>query len=368
MLADSGYLNERETFWQNKKRERKGLAPLKPLYTRDEALESVKFFKGMEYEKPIEILPGMILTLFDAGHILGSAIIQLELSEKGRTSTIVFSGDLGHAGAPILRPPKKIKQADLIVMESTYGDRMHRPWDETWLEIEQVLHQAKSDGGNVLIPAFAVGRSQELLYLFKRNYENWAMDRWHIFLDSPMAIETTKVYGQYSNTYNATAKSINGKSKSLFDIPNLHYSLSTKDSIAINNIRSGAIILAGSGMCTGGRIKHHLKHNAWRRETHVLIVGFQAEGTLGRKLVNGTKFINLWGESISVNANIHTINGLSAHADQQGLLNWLSAFNRRNKISLVHGESKAMETLSYEINYRFNIRPSIATKNMLIEL
>jgi len=193
MLEDSGYLNENEAHWENKKRERKGLKLLEPLYTRDDARQTEKHFRSVEYGKPEEILPGVRLTLRDAGHILGSAIAELELSEAGRSRKVVFSGDLGHRGAPILRDPELVSHADLVVLESTYGDRLHRPWEQTWSEIGDVISNARSGKGNILIPSFAVGRTQELLYVFKRNHDDWGLGDWQVYLDSPMAIEATEV-------------------------------------------------------------------------------------------------------------------------------------------------------------------------------
>ncbi len=346
MLQDSGYLNEKEAQWENKKRERKGLELVEPLYTRDEARAAHQLFQGLDYGAEHDILPGVKVTLQDAGHILGSAIAELRLTEGERSRTIVFSGDLGHKGAPILCDPEMIKHADLVVMESTYGDREHRAWDDTWQEMGEIISSAKSGKGNILIPAFTVGRTQELLYAFKTNFEAWGIGDWEVFLDSPMGIEATEVYSKHTKIYDERAKEINHKDGSPFDLPNLHMSRDTQDSMAINQLKSGAIIIAGSGMCTGGRIKHHFKYNIWRERAHVLIVGFQARGTLGRALVDGAKHIRLWGETIQVKAQVHTIGGLSAHADQQGLLDWYSHFEGRPRVVLVHGEQEAMNVLA----------------------
>lgn len=346
MLQDSGYLNEKEAQWENKKRERKGLELIEPLYTRDEARDAHKQFQGLDYGVEHEILPGVKVTFGDAGHILGSAIAQLQLTEGERSKTVVFSGDLGHRGAPILRDPELIKHADLVVMESTYGDRVHRGWEETWQEMGEVISSAKSGKGNILIPAFTVGRTQELLYAFKANYDTWRIGDWEVFLDSPMGIEATEVYARHSKIYDTSARELLKRDGNLFELPNLHMSRDTQDSMNINRLKSGAIILAGSGMCTGGRIKHHFKYNIWREQAHVLIVGFQARGTLGRALVDGVKHIRLWGETIQVKAQVHTIGGLSAHADQQGLLDWYGCFEGKPRVVLVHGEQEAMAALA----------------------
>jgi len=349
LLKDSGYLNEREVEWQNRKRQRKHLPLIEPLYSMADAELVMDQFVPLDYGVETEILPGVKIRLNDAGHILGSSIVEMWLSDKGVTRKLVFSGDLGHRGAPILQDPAIIKQADLVIMESTYGDRDHRPWDETWDELEQVLLSARHDKGIVMIPSFAVGRTQELLHAFNLNYEKWQLDRWAIFLDSPMAIEATEVYSNHRELYDRETRDLQQHNGNPFVLPNLHLSRSADDSMAINQIRSGAIVIAGSGMCSGGRIKHHFKHNIWRRNCHVLIVGFQARGTLGRMLVDGAKQINLWGEVVSVSAKIHTIGGFSAHADRDGLLEWYGHFDGRPPLALVHGEPEAIEPLAEQV-------------------
>ncbi len=349
LLKDSGYLNEREVEWQNRKRQRKHLPLIEPLYTMADAELVMDQFVPLDYSVETEILPGVKIRLNDAGHILGSSIVEMWLSDKGVTRKLVFSGDLGHRGAPILQDPAIIKQADLVLMESTYGDRDHRPWDETWDELEQVLLNAKHDKGIVMIPSFAVGRTQELLYAFNMNYEKWQLEKWAVFLDSPMAIEATEVYSSHRELYDRETKALQQRNGNPFKLPNLHISRSADDSMAINQIRSGAIVIAGSGMCSGGRIKHHFKHNIWRRNCHVLIVGFQARGTLGRLLVDGATQINLWGEVVSVSAKIHTIGGFSAHADRDGLLEWYGHFDGRPPLALVHGEAQAIEPLAEQV-------------------
>ncbi len=349
LLKDSGYLNEKEVEWENRKRERKHKPLLEPLYTLEEAKAVMDQFVPLDYGVETEILPGVQIRLNDAGHILGSSIVEMWLTAEGVTRKLVFSGDLGHHGAPILQDPAMIKEADLVLMESTYGDRDHRSWDETWAELEEVLLNARHDKGIVMIPAFAVGRTQELLYAFNFNYDKWQLDRWSIFLDSPMAIEATEAYSRHRNLYDPETKALERQNGNPFMLPNLHMSRSAEDSIAINRIRSGAIVIAGSGMCTGGRIKHHFKHNIWRQNCHVLIVGFQARGTPGRQLVDGARKINLWGETVSVAAKIHTVGGFSAHADRHGLLNWYDNFEGRPPIALIHGEPEAIAPLAEQV-------------------
>lgn len=352
MLQDAASLIEKDAERENRRRLRQGKRLVEPLYTRNDAEKAVRQFKALDYDIEQKILPGIQARLQDAGHILGSAIVELWLEENGQRRKLVFSGDLGHAGAPILHNPEVIREADLVVLESTYGDREHRSWDATLAELREVFHAAGRSEGNILIPAFAIDRSQELLYLFKRYAKEWGIDRWSVFLDSPMAIEATEVYARHWKLFNAETTRRRKKDGGTFDMPNLHFSRTAAQSMAINRVRAGAIIIAGSGMCTGGRIRHHFKHNLWRESCHIIFVGFQAQGTLGRQLVDGAKTVRLWDESIRVAAQIHTIGGLSAHADQSGLMNWYRNFATRPTVALVHGESKPMEALAQKLSVR----------------
>ena len=368
MLEDAGYLNERGVFWENKKRERKDLPLLEPLYTQADARAVLDNFNGLDYASTRQLAPGINLTLHDAGHILGSAIVQLDLVENGEARTLVFSGDLGHRGAPILKDPAILTHADLVMLESTYGDRLHRSWEATWQELGEIFKSARKDKGNILIPAFTVGRTQELLYMLGQHYDEWQIADWQIFLDSPMAIEANQIYSKHSNLYDKQAKQRFKDCGNPFDLPNLRLTKSTEDSMNINKLQSGAIIIAGSGMCTGGRIKHHLKHNLWRRHCHIIFVGFQARGTPGRALVDGSKQLSLWGEAINVNAKIHTIGGLSAHADQDGLCDWYKNFSNRPVVKLVHGEPEAQKVLIERLKTELNAPVSAARKGEVLDL
>ncbi len=356
MLADSAYLQEKEAEWQNRDHGGSGRERVEPLYTRDDAARTQGSFRALEYGSPQEIADGVRVTMHDAGHILGSAIAELEVTENGRTRRIVFSGDLGHRGAPILRDPAILSRADLVVMESTYGDRLHRSWQDTWLEMGEIISNARSERGNILIPAFTVGRTQELLYVFNQNSEKWGLGDWRIFLDSPMGIAATGIYERHAKVYDRRAAEFNTRHHGLFDLPNLYMSETPKESMVINQIRSGAIVIAGSGMCTGGRIKHHLKHNIWREACHVMIVGFQARGTPGRALVDGASRIRLWGKDFDVAAKIHTIGGLSAHADQRGLLDWYAGFDDKPPVCLVHGEPESMDALADKLTKDYDAK------------
>ena len=349
MLRDAAFIAEKDAEWENRKRARKGLDPITPLYTRRDADRAMRAFKGLDYDSPTDILAGVTVTLRDAGHILGSSIVELELSEQGCARRIAFSGDLGNVGAEILRDPAWVERADLVLLESTYGDRLHRSQDSTMQEMSDVLAAARSAGGHILIPAFAVGRTQDLLYLFGRHFDEWDLGHWSIHLDSPLAIEATEIYLQHTDLYDAAAKAHFAAAHSLAGLPNLHFSRTPQQSMALNRLAGPAIIIAGSGMCTGGRIRHHLKHNIWRRNCHLVIAGFQARGTLGRQLVDGAKHIRLWGETIRVEAQIHTLGGFSAHADQQGLIDWYRHISGRPPVVLVHGEPESQAVLAEKL-------------------
>lgn len=368
MLKDAGFLSEKDAEWENRKRERKGLEPVEALFTVEDARIAMRQFKGLVYTKKQRILPGVTLRLADAGHILGSSIVELWLDDGAETRKLVFSGDLGRSGMPVLEDPAVIQQADRVIMESTYGDRLHRSWDDTYREIHKVLNDATGAKGNILIPAFAVGRTQEILYLFAKYYEEWKLDRWLIFLDSPMAIEATRVFTENADLFDEDAAELWRQNSNSPLLPNLRISRTPNQSMAINRIRKGAIIIAGSGMCTGGRIKHHLKHNIWRRNCQLVISGFQARGTPGRALVDGAKHIRLWGEEIRVAAQVHTIGGLSAHADQPALKNWYANFKGRPPVTLVHGEERAIEGLSGCLREQLSAPVHIARKGELLEL
>ncbi len=368
MLKDSAFLYEKDVQWENRKRARKGLKMVEAMYSVEDAKSAMKQFKGLVYQQKKRILPNVILQLNDAGHILGSSIVELWLEDEGQQRKLVFSGDLGRSGMPILEDPAVIGDADLVIMESTYGDRLHRSWGETQKEIAEVLAIATNGSGNILMPAFSVGRTQEILYLFAKYYKHWQLDRWQIFLDSPLAIEATRIFMNNSDLFDDDMQALFQQNKQQSILPNLHISRTTNQSIALNRVHSGAIIIAGSGMCSGGRIKQHLKHNIWRSDCHVIISGFQARGTLGRKLVDGAKRIKLWGETVQVAASIHTIGGLSAHADQAGLKNWYSNFNNHPQLVLVHGEPQAQECLSKVLQTELNVNAIIAKRGQKVDL
>lgn len=368
MLKDSAFLQEREVQWQNKKRRRKGLEPIAPLYTIDDAEAAVKQFETCGYDEMVSVLSGVDMRLQDAGHILGAAIVELWLDDGVNKRKLVFSGDLGHANVPILRDPAIVEEADLVMLESTYGDRLHRSWEDTQHELSEVVKDATTGSGNILIPAFAVGRSQLILYWLAKNYDELGLSRWHIFLDSPMAIEATRVYTKYIDLYDDLAQKIWQQNQQQPLLPNLHMTKETEDSKAINKVKSGAIIIAGSGMCTGGRIRHHLKNNASRKDNHIIIVGFQALGTTGRAIVDGKKDIRIQGDRVSIDAKVHTVGGLSAHADQAGLISWYENFKNSPPIVLVHGEEEPQKILAKKLREKSGAQVYIARNEEIFDI
>ncbi|MBK5935612.1 MBL fold metallo-hydrolase RNA specificity domain-containing protein [Halorhodospira halophila] len=353
LLRDAAFLAERDAAIENKKRRRRHDEPVEPTYTVADAEQAIDALVGHAYDEPWQPVPGVTVRLRDAGHILGSAIVEMWLEAGGERRKVVISGDLGHAGAPILRDPAQVGDADLLVMESTYGDRDHRSWEETWAELGEIIRNARASRGNILVPAFAVGRTQELLYILARHYEEWELGDWSVFLDSPMAIEATKVYARFPELYDAETAAFYAEPENhRFQLPNLRLTPQAEDSMAINRVQSGALIIAGSGMCNGGRIRHHFKHNLWRRNCNVIMVGFQAQGTPGRALVDGARELTLWGEPVRVGATVHTVGGLSAHAGRSELIAWAEHFANGPRVALVHGESGAMDSLAEALRSR----------------
>ncbi len=368
LLLDSASLQERDAIYQNKRRARKNQSALEPLYTTDDALDALQQFQGLKYKQKQEILPGIVIRYQDAGHILGSAAVELWLTENGQTKKLVFSGDIGHYDTPILNDPAVITEADLVLMESTYGNRLHRNRELTENEIGEVIQTARHQKGNILIPAFAIGRSQEILYMMGTHYDEWELDRWNIFLDSPMAIEASKIYWEYSHLYDEEASKLRNQLDTMPKLRNIHFTRSVEESQAINRIKSGAIIIAGSGMSTGGRILHHYKENIWRKECHIIIVGYQAYGTLGRRLVNGDEQVRIHGDYYRLRAQVHTVGGLSAHADQAGLLRWIGGFTSNPQVFVVHGDSDVRESFSALLEDQLQLRSRVAHSGDKVDL
>jgi metallo-beta-lactamase family protein len=346
LLKDAANLQKRDVEWENKRRRRAGKDELEPIYTLEDVEQALTQCEGITYSHRIPITADIDICFLDAGHILGSSIVQVFINENGQEKKLVFSGDLGNSYAALLQDPTVVKEADILLLESTYGDRNHRSMDETLEEFEAIIDESTESGGNILIPSFAVGRTQEILFRLGELYQKGKLRHHEIYLDSPMAIAVTEIYHRYQNIFNKEDKKVMAKGcdKSLHNfLPNLHFSISTEESIELNKVEKGNIIIAGSGMCNGGRIRHHLKHNLWRDNAHLLIVGYQAIGTPGRALVDGASVFKVAGEEVVVRAKIHTLGGFSAHASQSQLLDWINNFDKHPKLYLVHGEAETKQ-------------------------
>jgi len=352
VLMDSAKIAEEDFKTARKKALRRGEEKLvrEPIYTIDDVKAVFDLnIQYAEYDKAITLSPGVKATFRNAGHILGSATIQIDFTEAEQSKTVVFSGDLGNQHDVIMPVPTAVKQADALYIESTYGDRNHRSLQESVKEFKSVIINTLSNQGNVLIPSFAIERSQEILLLLKQMYYDKELPVCKVFLDSPMAIRATQIYSQYHHELNDAANQLFARDNSIFDFPYLQYSLKGDDSMRINNEESGCIIIAGSGMCSGGRILHHFKHRLWDARNSVMFVGYQVEGTLGRQMVDGIEAIHIYREKIKVNAKIHMINGFSAHADQSDLLAWMEGFEKLDKVFLIHGERDKQELFKQAI-------------------
>ena len=370
MLEDSAKLAEADAERARRRlREGRGNhddeAEREPLYTLDDVARTLRHVRPVDYDVPTPLFPGLALTLRDAGHILGSGTVALAHTDsKGTTATLVFSGDIGPRGTPILRDAAPVPHADLLLLEATYGGRLHRERAATVAELGRIFQEAWRDHGNVVIPAFAVGRTQEILYWFAQHGEDWGLGRWRIFLDSPMASKVLGVYERHTELFDEEAKRVWATRSHPLRLPNLHLCESTEESIAINRVESGAIIIAGSGMANGGRVRHHLRHRLPFERNHVVFVGYQAQGTLGRRLVDGAAYVRVLGSEVPVRAQRHTVGGLSAHADQAGLLEWYSRVGGRPETVLVHGEDDARHALARELRHRFGADVALAEPGM----
>ncbi len=349
MLRDSAGLYLRDLEHKNVRNARRGKPKIDPVYSLEDVEAALAQCKAYPYEKPVPVSDEVSVRFFDAGHILGSAIVELTVVEAGKSRTVVFSGDLGKQDSVLMNPPANLPHADVLLCESTYGDREHRGEQDTQQQLCDVLHETWSAGGSVMIPSFAVGRTQDILFQLGCLYHDGKLDNWQIFLDSPMAIAVTRVYDHWLKALNDDGvRCLSAAHRDSLEkfLPTLTLTGDTEQSMAINRVNGGAIIIAGSGMCTGGRIRHHFKHRIWDARNAVVFTGFQAQGTLGRVLVDGAKKIKMFGEAFVVKARIETLGGLSAHAGQSGLAEWIGGFNPPPKTLLVHGEAQAQDALA----------------------
>jgi metallo-beta-lactamase family protein len=337
MLRDSAHIQEKEAEWRTKKALRQGKHRIfEPLYTGEDVAAVLPLFAETEYGKTGRVGKGLKYCFIDAGHILGSSTFALWYQDSPVEKKIVFSGDIGNKGNPIIADPQLTTTADYVVMESTYGNRLHKSAGESVDELVEAVKVTFKRGGNVIMPVFAVGRTQDLLYILNETVREKRLPPFDVYIDSPLAEEATKVYLTYQQYFDEEA----GKFSRVIrgDAIKVHFTESMEESQAINRIKSGAVVMAGSGMCEGGRVAHHLKHNLWRPECSIVFTGFQARGTLGRRIVDGATHVHVLGEDIAVAAKVYTINGFSAHADQSGLLEWLSSFTSMPEVFVVHGE------------------------------
>ena len=348
IMLDSAFLNEQDVRRKNRRKKRKSKALIEPLYSTEDALHAMDFFgRKANYNQAIDVAEGIRVNFIDAGHILGSACVFLELEENGKKRTVLFSGDLGSNDRAILRDPNKPPHADVVVMETTYGDRNHKELEPSIDELFEAINDTIARGGNVIIPTFALERAQELLYYLHQGWKEKRLPRGlQTFLDSPMAISATNVFSRHPECYDEETKKLFAAGHDPFDFPSLHFTRESIESIALNNIHSGALLLAGSGMCTGGRVRHHLKNNIWRKECSIVFVGYAARGTLARRIVDGAKTVSIFGDEFAVNAKIYTIGGFSAHAGQNELLAWHQATGKPQTTYLVHGEEDSMKTFA----------------------
>ena len=360
MLPDSGHIQENEIEWVNRKRMRAGKKPNDPIYTEQDAIDCLEIFKGLEYNVPVKINDEISFVLKDAGHMLGSAIVELYLKEDGKEKKVVFTGDLGNKNLPIINDPVNIDSADVLVMESTYGDRLHSSIVDQSSKFIQIILDTIRRGGNVIIPSFAVGRTQELLYEINKYLTDdrikEELSKIPVSVDSPLAVNATRIFESQHTYYDEEALSylLKGDNPLVFD--NLHLIETSEESQALNDDPEPKIIISASGMCEVGRIKHHLKHNLYRSECTVLFVGYQAEGTLGRKIMNGEPLVKIFGEEIAVKAEVKAVDAFSGHADRDGLLGWIAAMKKKpEQIFIVHGELEAQNVLKEYIQQGFKI-------------
>jgi metallo-beta-lactamase family protein len=364
MLVDSAHLQMEEAAYQARKARRRGQAVAAPLYDMTDVLHCAELFRPVAgYDQPVKLNDRVTAIFHDAGHILGSAAIELQTS-SGR---LLFSGDLGNLHQPIVKDPCVAPKVDVLLIESTYGDRQHKSMMDTVAEFKTAIDTVIPNDGNLLIPSFALERSQEVLYELFLLWKKKELPRCRIFLDSPLAIATTRVFARYADYFDTEGREVFAGKPNPFDFTPLRFTQTSDESKEINKTSKGNIIIAGSGMCTGGRIIHHLRHNLWHKDSGVLFVGYQGVGTLGRKIVDGAETIHIHGEEISVNARIWTTNGFSSHADQPVLLNWIKQAAPKHLV-LVHGEDNTLEAFAAKIRANLALESHIAKLGETIEI
>jgi metallo-beta-lactamase family protein len=356
ILRDSAHLQKADVERQNRRRLRQGQPPLEPLYVQEDVERLRPLFRPFNYDQPTTFAPGITVRGVEAGHMLGSVSLEMTVEEDGQKRVVLFSGDLGPRGAPLHRDPVPVKHADIVFMESTYGDRDHRSLKETAVQTREVVKKAIEESGKILVPVFAVGRTQLLLYLLAGAFQRGALPPFPIYIDSPMAIEATKIYARHPELYDEEALAMQQSGELREHLETAQFSQTAADSRALNDLKGPCLIMAGAGMCTGGRILHHFRHNLSRPETTVLFVGYQGHGSLGRMIVDGKKTVTIFGEKIPVRASVHTFGGLSGHAGQSDLLRWFDSLaSSRPRVFLTHGEERARKPLGKIIEERYQL-------------
>lgn len=345
MLPDSAHIIEYETKWKNKSRKKKNLPEIEPLYDVETAKKTLPLFEGHEYNENITLFSGFEITLLDSGHLLGAAIIKIHINKDKDKFDFVFSGDIGNINIPILKDPTKINFSDYIMIETTYGSKDHKNPRDELKKLARIITDTFKKGGNVIIPSFAVGRTQQVIYTLNNYVEKNIFKNIKVYIDSPLSSECTEIFQKYEKDYDKEAKDLLKKGDNPLDFHGLFFTKSKEESIALKDIEKGAVIISSSGMCDAGRIKHHLLNNLSRSECSVVFVGYQAEGTLGKRILDGDKKVKIFGKEIEVNSSIYNLQSLSCHADKKGLLSWIKNFNPKpKKIILVHGEESSRES------------------------
>lgn len=369
MLPDSAHIQEMDAEFFTKRNKKLGRGPVDPLYVQADAEAACRFLDPKEYGETFEVVPGVKARFRDAGHILGSSMIEMWVEENGKTKKLVFSGDLGPRDQAIIKNAEYIEDADYLLVESTYGDRVHKSKGDTYAEFRNVINEAHNKKGNIVIPSFAVERTQEIIHTLSKLFKAGEIPMIPVYIDSPLAISATEIFRKHIECYDDNMKSQILKGDDPLNFPSLSYTKTTAESKELNKKARGAIIISASGMCTAGRIKYHLQNNLYKNEASVVFVGYQAEGTLGRSLVEGAKRVKLYGEDVTVNAKIYTLGGFSGHADRDGLLDWVSKFkNKDMKVFVVHGEEKSSANLASLISENFGFKTIIPSWGDIVDL
>lgn len=360
ILKDAAKIQEQDAARINRKRMRAGEELISPLFTDSDVDATIKLFQPIDYASSKQVAPGVKARMLESGHILGSAVIELTIEEEGRERTVVFSGDLGPLGLPILKDPAKLTHADWVFMESTYGDRDHRPLEATVEEFYAIIRQAVQRKGKILVPSFALGRTQQIMYYLADAFHKKIVDPFPVYVDSPLGIAATEVYSRHPELYDAEMREFVLGNKLQDAMKTVHFTQTADESRALNDTPGPCLIIAGSGMCTAGRILHHLKHNLWRPETTVVFVGYQAPGSLGRSLIDGADHASVFGERIAVRSAIRSLGGFSAHAGQTDLVNWLSPMmGSKPRVTLIHGEERGRKPLARLIEQKWGIKADL---------